>query len=91
MGTNSGLVQGTDPAGALDAALILTDGWRVPIDVAHDILRANGRTDPEAAMRAYIEDGGWYTEEDGHYAATRKAREYIVAMFLAGRAASRLA
>lgn len=89
METKSGLEQGKDPAGALDAALILADGWRVPIEVAHDILRANGRTDPEAAMRSYIDDGGWYAEEHGHYAATRKAREYIAAMFLAGRAASR--
>ena len=88
MTTDSDLARANDPAGALDAALILADGWRVPIDAAHDILRANGRTDPEAAMRAYIEDGGWYTEEDGHYAATRKAREYIAEMFLAGRAAS---
>lgn len=78
-----------DPAGALDAALVRADAWRIPIDEAHAILSANGSADPLAAMRRYIDEGGWYAEEDGCYVATAKAKDYIATMFLAGRAATR--
>ena len=37
MTTDSDLARANDPAGALDAALILADGWRVPIDAAHAV------------------------------------------------------
>lgn len=78
-----------DPAGALDAALVRADAWRLPIEEVHEIMRANGSPDPGAAMRRYIDEGGWYAEEDGCYVATPKARDYIATMFLAGRAAAR--
>jgi hypothetical protein len=89
MGATTAQGQHLDPAGELDAALIRADAWRVPFDEAHAILRANGSADPESAMRRYIDDGGWYAEEDGCYVATAKARDYIATMFLAGRAANR--
>lgn len=78
-----------DPAGELDAALVRADAWRIPMDEALAILRANGSPDPEGTMRRYIDEGGWYADEDGFCVATPKARDYIATTFLVGRAATR--
>ena len=89
--TNADAEIGFGRGGALDAAFIRAEAWRLPVEEVHELLRDHGSTRPDLAMKNYIDEGHWFRHDKGagDYVATDKLKDLVAKRFLRARDAER--